>query len=357
MRILWRYVAFEYLKALAGTLLALVVIDVVIDYVDHAKRYGGDDWLRWVLELYGYKSLTILYELLPGAMLLAAGIAFAGLRRRGEFTALRALAVGPAHLFAPLAVAAALVSGAVVVLDEYVVGQASRRVDEININRFNYTGSWALFFGEVRWFRGRKHIYHLRQGSAEEGFTGATLLKLSEDFRLAERVDAERMEPLGGSVWRLRNGTVRTLSGNESRMERFAERTVTLDEDPQAFHIIKGRPEQLSFKELREQIDLRGNVGLPVARWHLSLHNKFAYPFAGVPGAILGAALPLRPGRRGYLTSALAEGFGSIVAFWAVLVVLKAAALSGLVGPAVAAWAPVVLLGAVAGLCARGFTR
>ncbi|MGC4113635.1 MAG: LptF/LptG family permease [Myxococcales bacterium] len=353
MRILWRHLAVDWLKAFAGTLAALTAIYLVVDYVDNARRYQGDDALRWILALYANKAVTVAYELLPGAMLLASGIVLAGLRKRNEWTALRALAIGPAHVFGPLAAAAALVAGLVIGTDEFTVAPASRRADEIHLDKFHYGGSWGAFFGEVRWFRGRRNIYHLRQGNAETGFQDVTLLTISEDFRLARRIDAKSMVPKGGQSWLLRDGTVRTLSGSASQVVHFVEREVLLDEDPAAFRVIKGRPEQLSWRDLVEQVELRRNVGLPTERWSMALHSKAAYPLAGVPGALLGCALTLRPGRRSYLTSALAEGFATVIGFWALLAVLKAAAMAGMVPPAVASWGPFVLMSLGALVAAR----
>lgn len=357
MRRVWRYVAAEYLKAFLGTLFALTAIYLVVDYVDRSKHYVGEDWVRWVLELYANKAVMVAYELAPGAMLLGAGVALAGLRRRGEYLALRALAIGPAHVLAPVAAMVLLVAAGVLLADEKVVGAASRRVDEINVGQFGYYGSYRIYVGEVRWYRGRRHIYQLREGSSAQGFRDVTLFTLSEDFRLAQRIDAARMEPQGGQVWKLSDGTVRTLSGAASSVERFRERSMLLDEDPTAFRIIKGRPEQLPLSELTEQIDLRGRVGLPVERWVLTLHNRFAYPLGGLPGAMLACALTLRRGRRSFLTSALAEGFVIVVAFWALLVVAKAAALAGFLSPAAAAWGPVALLGLVAAGAGRWLLR
>jgi lipopolysaccharide export system permease protein len=165
------------------------------------------------------------------------------------------------------------------------------------------------------------------------------------------------MEPVGGQVWRLRDGTVRTLAGSATQVVHFAERELLLDEDPAAFRIIKGRPEQLSWRDLGEQLELRRNVGLPTERWGIARHSKLAYPLAGVPGALVGCALGLRPGRRSFLTAALAEGFAVVIGFWALLAVLKAAAMAGLIPPAAAAGGPLLLLAAGAFAAARVATR
>ncbi len=357
MRILGRYIAFEYLKAFFGTLLAICAIYLVVEYVDRARIYTGEGWLPAVLELYANKGILFAYQLAPGAMLLAAGITLAGLRRRGEYTAMRALAIGPYALLVPLmAVCLSLVGGAMA-MDEFLVGRASIRVDAINTGRFKHWGDWRLFYGETRWFRGKRHIYHLRRGDADRGFEDVTVYAMSDGFKLSRRIDAARMEATEEGGWRFVDGSQREFDGATSRLERFEERVMHFDEGPSAFRIAKGRPEQLSLGGLREQIALRQNLGLHAERYHLALHNKFASPLAGVPGVLLAFALALRPGRRGRLASVLAEGFLIIVALWGLLVMFKAAAFAGYVSAAVASWGPVVMLAAASGLALKRFVK
>jgi lipopolysaccharide export system permease protein len=90
--------------------------------------------------------------------------------------------------------------------------------------------------------------------------------------------------------------------------------------------------------------------------FQLERYNRLAYPFAGVPGALVALALALRRNRRGHVSSALVEAVGVSMAFWAVQGVSFALGLSGRVPPWVAAWAPNVLFLA-AGLVAVRRTR
>lgn len=357
MRILSRYLATEFLKAFLGTLSAICAIYLVVDYADRARMYSGEGWVSAASILYVHKAVMILYQLAPGALLLAGGLTLATLRKRGEYTALRALSISPMRLVAPMVAVGLLVAAGLMLGDEWVVGRSSRRVDEISTGRFKNYGDWRLFFGENRWFRGKQFIYHLRDGSPTEGFSNVTLYSFSDEFRLARRIDAKLMAPLGGRRWRLLEGTERDFSGDQSRWERFEEREMLFDEDPGSFAISKGRPEQLKLRELGDQIRLRREVGLPSERYVLAMHNKVAYPLGGVPGLVLACALVLRPGRRSYLTAAIAEGFTIMVLLWGLLVVSKAAALSGMVVPAVAAWAPVVIIAAVSAVAFRTLAR
>jgi lipopolysaccharide export system permease protein len=357
VRILFRYVAREYLKAFAGALFGVTAIYLVVDYVDRAKNYSGPGWPAAAALLYGYKSIAIGYQLAPAALLLAAGIALSGLRRRGEYTALRSLAIGPWGVLLPLAATGLALCAALVLADELLVGAASMRVDEISANRFRYYGEWRTWFGGNRWFHGKRHVYHLRRGDADRGFEDVTLFQISEGFRLAQRIDAGRMTSAGGTTWTLLDGTRRDLAGLSARVEPFQELTLPLDEGPAAFRVARGRPEQMSFFDVARQIAIRAGVGLPADRYALALHNKLAYPLGGLPGAILAGALTLRRGRRGSLAAALAEGFFVIVAFWALLVVCKAAALAGGMSPAWAAWLPDLLFAGAAAAAIQVFAR
>ena len=349
--IVWRYLATEFVRAFLGTLAAICAIFLVIDFVDRAKAYTGEGWQRDAAILYGYKAITVAYQLAPAALLLAGAIAVAGFRRRGEYTAMRALSISPLQLLVPIALVAGLIVSGMMIADELVVGSASRHVDDITTSRFHSYGDWRTFFGQTSWFRGKRHIYHLREGDADEGFRKVTIFTLSDDFRLARRIDAREMKPLQGRTWRLVDGRERTL-GEGSELRPFATLDLTFDEEPTSFRIAKGRPEQLPLRSLVEQITLRENVGLPVERYLLALHNKAAYPLAGLPAALLAATVTLRPGRKGYLTEAVADGFFVILWLWALMVISKAAALAGYVSAGPAAWGPVLVMALLASIAA-----
>jgi lipopolysaccharide export system permease protein len=158
------------------------------------------------------------------------------------------------------------------------------------------------------------------------------------------------MQPLPSGAFALER-----VSERDYTPEAPHERTAAREEvrfaaaDAQAFALRAGRPEQMSSPELYEQIELRSRAGLPTARHRLAQHGRFTYPLLGAVGALLAAALALRPNRRAGLTTALVEGLGASAAMWGLLVTGRALALSERVPPWLAAWAPVLVL-AAAGL-------
>jgi lipopolysaccharide export system permease protein len=136
VKILWRHLASEYLRVAAATLVGLVAVFLMVDYVDRSKIYTGPGWLMAVLELYACKAVMVGHQLAPAALLLAAGVVLARLQRSGEYTAMRALAIGPARVVAPLAMVCMLAVGGMMLADEHVVGPASLRADQITTGRF-----------------------------------------------------------------------------------------------------------------------------------------------------------------------------------------------------------------------------
>ena len=344
-----RYLLRSFAAYLAGILAAVLAVFLVMDYVDRAKLYAGHP-VGEVAELYGYKALVVVHQLGAGVLLLASGATISQLRKRGELTAVGALAFGPRALYLPVGALSAALCVGLVAFDELVVTQAARQVEEITVHRFNRWGDWKFFFTPKQWFRRGDQVFQLRKGDPDRGFLDVSLYTLSPDFTLASRVDARRMEFVQGTRWRLRDADVRTFAADRgSTLEHRAEWEVDLGTGPSGFRVRLGRPEQMRLPELLEQVRTRAEVGLPAQGFVLGLHNRFAYPLAGLPAALLAVGLALRTGRKGHLTTAMVEGLVIAASLWGLMVVCRTLVLSERLSPALAAWLPFTVLGLAAG--------
>lgn len=338
---LFRHVAWRALTAFAGTLAAVVGIFLAVDFAENASVYQGPGWVVAAAELYLNRAAQVAFQLAPAAMLLGAALTASGLRRTREYTALRALGLGPWRVAGPVLAVAALVVVGTAVLGDAVAVEAAARGDEIMATRFGRNvGGWRKWQERKSWFRGRsgRRIYHLR-AAADDGFERVTVLDLSASFTLARRVDAEHM--LAGSVpgeWLLRGGTERRFDGERIVTESFAERRYAFGDGADSFAVRPGRPEQMRAAVLARQIELRRSLGLPVAAYLLEWHQKWAWPAAALPTALLALALALRRDRRGHFTAALMESVAVSLGFWLVQALSFSLGLSGRLPPPVAAW-------------------
>ena len=150
----------------------------------------------------------------------------------------------------------------------------------------------------------------------------------------------EAMRP-DGDAWVLEDVQDRTfLTGGGVRLERAAARRYEFPDPPEAFAVVPGKPSQMRWATLVGQIAVRRRLGLAVAEFQLERYGRLAYPFAGVPGALLAVALALRRNRKGHVSAALVESVGVSLLFWGVQGVSFALGISGRVTPWFAAWAP-----------------
>lgn len=353
--IITRYLASAYARAAAACVLGVVSIVLVVDFADRAYSFGGENWLANALRLYANLSAELAYQVAPAALLLAAGVTISGLRQFGEMTALTALGWSQRRVvFAVLAACAVAAVGAMAI-NEWVVVDASRRAEQIKAEKFRRPGDFASYFGQKQWFRGRpgddpnvSRIYHV--GGEEGGaFVEVTIFELGPNGHLVRRIDADRLEPRPDGSWLARDATISTF--RESRrigVEQDELLALKLPEVAEDFRLRTGRPNQFRLLDLWEQIQVRRRLGLPEAEFRFELHNRLAYPLAAVPGAFLAIRLALRRDRKGHLTVALAEGILVSLVVWALLVVFRAAGLSGALPPAVAAWSPACIVAALA---------
>ena len=319
--ILFRYVARRTLGAFVGALVGVVAIFLAVDFVDNAPGFAGPGWGWGVLELYAYKAAVVVHDVAPAAMLLGAALATSSFRQTREYTALRALGLGPWRLAVPVLAVTLLAGGALVVLHDVVGVQAAQRAEEIQALRFGRGGDRRRFLAAhepKRWFRGHggARVYHLRGVLPEGGFERATIYELGPGFRLARRIDAQRMRPDAGE-WVLEEVEDRAFAADGTMtLERAPQRRYRFDEPPDAFSVVPGGPKQMRWRTLLSQIKLRKRLGLAVSAFQLERYNRLAYPLAGVPGALLALALALRRNRKGHVASALVESVGVSLLFW-----------------------------------------
>jgi lipopolysaccharide export system permease protein len=348
-RTLTLYVLRLYATYFLAMLAIVLAVFVVADFSDRVKLFMAYTLLD-VGEMYWNKSLVAIHLLAPPAMMLAAGAAIATLSKRGEITAMRALTFGPGALYLPIGGAALITAGLLLAFDETVVTKAGARVDDLSVTRFNSGWkAWYSYYRPTQWFRRGDEVLYIGGGDAQAGFQSVSIYRLSTDFRLVSRIDAERMSWIAADDWQLTNATIRTFPLDaDVTLEELPSTRITIGFPRKVLVVQSGRPEYLARAALLEQIRARREIGQPVEKHLLALHNRYAYPLTGLAATLLALGLGLRPGRKGQLTSALVEGFAIAVAMWAMMVVGKGLALAGHLPIAAAAWVPCVMLAMIA---------
>jgi len=342
-----RHLWIRHLRAFVVILAACCLLYAVIDFADRSAAYGGRAWLVWVARLYGNRLLKVAALLAPVASLMAAGLVVSGLRRRSEWVALQAAGLSPMRVIAPLAASALTLGMITAVFDDQLAGAAALRAEHISAEHFHLWGSYAAYFEPKRWVRVGDAILHLGPPLRGGGSRDVSIFRLSPDFTLKQRIDADRMVPLGEGRFRLEQARVRRFDDLRQQLTTVASLDLELPAAEALFALAPGRPEMLSRSELDKQAEVRTLLGLPSREQRYEASARLAGAFAGWAGALVAIALALRPRRRGHINPTLVEGIAIAGALWASMAIFKSLSLAGRLSPGVSAFAPIALTAAL----------
>ena len=143
--------------------------------------------------------------------------------------------------------------------------------------------------------------------------------------------------------WRLRNVTIRNLSGYKEEIRYYSQMDSVIRMEPQDFLFIRNQQETMNNAELREYIErqrMRGSAGLTA--FEVEYHRRYAAPFAAFILSSIGMSLSSRK-RKGGMGLSLGIGIGLSATY--ILLQSVSATFSINVGlhPLVAAWLPNVI--------------
>src|SRR5260370_41868114 len=91
-------------------------------------------------------------------------------------------------------------------------------------------------------------------------------------------------------------------------------------ETPADLELRSGRPQQLPWRQLREQVRRREQAGLPAREYEGALAERAAQPLQLVPEALAALGIPLhlqKPRRRMPIAGPGASGMGLSLVLWA----------------------------------------
>ncbi len=284
---------------------------------------------------------------------MATLVTFGLLTKRNEITAFKACGVSLYRLSLPVLLVAVVTSGALFVLDHYVLPESNRRQDSIR-NEIKGRPVRTYLRPDRQWIFGLgPRIYYYNYFDPAAGILGGVNVFEfdSSHFRLARHISAERArweERL--HTWVYENGWRRDLreirvSERErffrvGEYEKFTVRTFPELEEPSDYFLKEVKQyQQMNFQELQEYILDLTQSGFDTARLRVQFHKKFSFPaFAFIMG-LLAVPFAFLTGNRGALAG-VAVSLGIAIVYWSLNALLEQMGNVHQLPPAVAAWSP-----------------
>lgn len=337
MKTFERYVAGLMVTLFLGLSLGLVALFIVIDFGDWLHLYIGKP-AGDVATLYWYRGQLAFAQLAPAAMVLAAALTITVVRRRGEWTALRALGASSFTLVRPVLLVCAACAAGLVVFQEFATSDAAPRLDALLVERFNRQGDASLMYAPRRWFRAGDALVNVRGEFQPPVLNEVRVFRLGAAHQLVEWIDARQLIFLGPGRWRVDGARAVRFEG--AQVEEGARGSFELDLAlaPEAAQLAVGRPEWMPVTRLARQVELLDTLKLPSEAVRFALQHRLALPLAALLAALLACLLGLRAAVQPSTPRALLEGAALYGAIFVLGLMARSLAMNSHLPPAAAAW-------------------
>jgi len=350
VNILSRYITTEFLKLLALTISAFVLIFVMIDLSDNVDNLLVNNVPLLPSAVFClYKIPFMVSQISPVSVLVAVMISLGILDKHEEITAIKAGGVRLLRVLAPLLAIGLIISVGVILMDEYVTPRALRKVDSFKKQWF---GMQERSIGaEGMWLRTSSGIINIKRMDLEHNrIQGVTAYHIEKPFKMTERVSARALRWKDGQ-WSTDDASLRDFGeGVDAGTRRTGSYTLEGLAAPEDLVNIENIHKNMGFMELREYIKGLEKDGYETTRYRIDLYGKIACPFVNFVMVLVGIPFALKTGRYSGVASGLGLSVAIAFCYWVVFAVTRSLGQGGVVPPIVASAFPDIIFLAIGAL-------
>jgi LPS export ABC transporter permease LptG/LPS export ABC transporter permease LptF len=358
-RILDAYVLREFLTMFVMVLSSFVLLMLIFTFFDLIG-----DILRNHIPLTTVGAYLVnltpsmLYQIAPLAVLIAALVTFGVLNRNSEIVAMKATGISLYRLIVPIVCIGAALAVSLFLFDQYYLPQANRRQEALR-SIIKGRPPQTFLHPEQKWIFGEArpgepdHIFYYQFFDPDKNeFANLSIFEFDPStFGLSRRIFASRVYwDDEAHAWQFQNGWQRDIRGADVTEYRDFKQTVfpEIHATPDYFKKEDLESQEMNFSQLNHYIrDLRQS-GFDTMRLRVALWHKLAYPAIAMVMAVLAIPFALSMGRRGSLTG-IAVAIAVALAYFVIDNLFGAMGNVNYLPAPLAAWSADVLFSLVGG--------
>lgn len=353
MRILDKYIIKELLGPFIFGICAFSSVFIgtstLFRIAQYITKYGAS--LFTVTKLFIYSLPSIIVLTFPMSMLLASLLTFGRLSGSSEITAMKSGGISFYRLAAPVFAVAFFVSIFAVAFNEFVVPQSNAAYNYIV--RYEIEKNTApksqehIVIKDVKDGELERLTYARKYDESTATMNAVTI----EEFDNGNLVRVENAEKAVWQTnrWIMYNGIIHDLSaeGHLERTLRFEQQIMPVDKNPTAISREQKKPEEMTIKELKQQIAIFKREYVKSSLYEVELYQRLSIPMASFVFALIGTPLGLQPHRS---SSSIGLGISIIIIFiyYTIMTITTALGQGGALPAVLAAWIP-DMIGIIAG--------
>ncbi len=353
-QILDDYILRDFLTYLGLILAAFIVITLVFALFEIINDVMRNHVPTLTVAEYLANAIpSMMYLLMPLAVLIAVLVTFGLMQKGNEVTAMKATGISVYRISLPVLVLAAIMPVGIFFADQFYLPVVSKRQDAL-WNQIKGKPAQTYLRPDRKWIFGQhSSIYYYEFFDANTNqFGGISVFEFDpKTFELTRRVYA-RGAHWGPNIdkWIFERGWSRSFRG--VAIENFrkfdAQTFAELSEPPTYFKKEVKQSSEMNYGELKRYIRDLQQSGFETVRLRVQLHKKFAYPVITFVMALLAVPFALGLGRRGAVAGvAMAIGIG--IVYWVSAGMFEAMGNLSQLPPALAAWSPDLIFAMVGG--------
>lgn len=299
MKILNRYITSEFIKPFFFSLFLFSIVFQIGHLLDRMPVFmrSGVDSKTIALYLLAMTPLWLI-QVLPLCSLIAVTSALGNMSAAGEITCLRASGVSTATLFKPLFWLALNLTLLTFLLGESLIPKTTFYARNLYRTQVDKVGLFKPIWENVIILaQNRKRIAAKKLDLNKNQMDFVMVEEYGEEFNLRQTLSAKRAEWSETDGWVFYDGVIRLFSKEGDEIieeESFLSARIVLPEKPVDFVPLRSSPEELSAKELKQQIFKSHQLGMPALKETVQYHLKFAFPFIHLLSLLVGAPIALR---------------------------------------------------------------
>jgi lipopolysaccharide export system permease protein len=347
-RTLSRYFAMRFVASVVGSLIGVIALSAMIDYVELMRR--GAEWpnaTAWLLaKISMYRVPQLSERILPFTILVGAMSCYLTLSRRHELVVARAAGVSAWQFVAPAVIAAFILGTIATTVYNPFAAQLHERSKRLEadmqgatISAFNQSSSG--FWVRQKSSDGAAIINAITSREQGAQLGGVSVYTFDNSGHFQERIEAKNAA-LREGYWQLEDARIYVLGKAPDLEQTYRLPTnLTLEQVRESF----ATPETVPFWQLPGYIDLADRAGLLAAGYRLQYQELLARPFLLAAMVMLAASVSLRFFRFGGVQKMILSGITAGFLLFVLSKITEDMSKSELLSPVAAAWIPVVIGG------------
>lgn len=306
--------------------------------------YGAS--ISSVVKIFVYGLPAIIMWTFPMSMLLATLLTFGRLSSSSEITAMKSCGISFARIAAPAIILGFIFSICAILFNEHVVPWANTAYN--NVVYYEIQGNTELksqdhiILKEIQNGVLQRLVYAREYRASDETMQGITMQEFDENGKLTHVENAAYAE-WKNATWIMHEGIIYDISDDErTRTMRFETQILPVKASPRQIVREQKKPEELTMKELKAQIEIMKTQYANTAKLETELYQRLSIPMASLVFALIGVPLGLQPTRN---TSSAGFAISVVIIFiyYSVMTLANALARGDIVPPMYAVWIPNII--------------